>query len=245
MQSNVKGFWPYGFSVIVKFGGSLMADLDTCRAILFELEQLRRRGHQFLVVPGGGLPDKAIEAVDSSHPLADFTAHHACALAQDQTGYMLADPAFSSGLVTCSTLGECRTALSLDKIPVLLPSRILFAVDPVEWSWEVTSDSVAAWVAWLTDTPRLAILTDVDGVYRNASINEASSLISEIDANDLAELGHTSVDACAAHFIARRGLSGVVLNGAHPSRLRDWIEGRHFLGTRIMRTAQGGTFHTN
>ncbi|MEZ2127908.1 aspartate kinase [Sinorhizobium sp. CB9] len=233
MQSAIRGFTPYGISVVVKFGGSLMRNLEACRAALAELEELGRSGHRILIVPGGGIPDKAIEAVDATHPLAPFTAHHACALAQDQTAYMLSDPALSSNLVACSTLGECRLRLREGKLPVLLPSKILFALDPVEWSWDITSDAIAAWIAWLTDTPKLAILTDVDGVYRNAATDDPTALITEIRSDELARLGHTSIDACAAHFMSQRGISGVVLNGTHPYRLRDWLEERRVTGTRI------------
>ncbi|RWI07355.1 aspartate kinase [Mesorhizobium sp.] len=233
MQTALKGFPPYGISAVVKFGGSLMRNLETCRTVLAGLEQIRSSGHRILIVPGGGIPDKAIEAVNAVHPLAEFAAHHACALAQDQTGYMIADPAFSSNLAACSTLGECRLLIKKGKIPVLLPSRILFALDPVEWSWDITSDAIAAWVAWLTNTDKLAILTDVDGVYRNGRTDEPAALISEIASDELARLGHTSIDACAAHFMAERGLSGAVLNGAFPQRLGDWLEGREVTGTLI------------
>ncbi|MDK1494260.1 nucleoside-diphosphate kinase [Sinorhizobium sp. 7-81] len=240
MQPASNGFPPYGFSAVVKFGGSLMRDLETCRTVLADLEQIRTSGHRIMIVPGGGIPDKAIEAVDSSYPLDAFTAHHACALAQDQTGYMIADPAFSSNLVPCSTLGECRLVMEQGRIPVLLPSRILFALDPVEWSWDITSDAIAAWIAWLTSTNKLAVLTDVDGVYRNGRSDDPSALIPEIAPDELARLGHTSIDACAAQFMARRGLSGVVLNGAFPQRLRDWLEGREVTGTLIRQALDSG-----
>jgi len=233
MIRNIEGFPAYGFSTIVKVGGSLMRDLQACRETLAELERLANRGHRMLIVPGGGLPDKAIESVDATHPLAPFTAHHACALAQDQTGYMLADPALSTGLVSCSGLGDCRQAASEGRIPVLLPSRILFAMDPVAWSWNITSDAIAAWIAWVTDTPSLAILTDVDGVYRDARTDDPTALIAEIEAEDLVALGHTSIDACAALFMARKRISGVVVNGAHPHRLGEWLQGRPVRATRI------------
>ncbi|MEX2745619.1 aspartate kinase [Rhizobium mongolense] len=233
MEASIKGFPPYGFSIVVKFGGSLMRDLATCKATLGELERLSERGHRILVVPGGGIPDKAIESVDATHPLAPFTAHHACALAQDQTGYLLADPAFSSKLLACSTLGECRNVAGEGKIPVLLPSRVLFTMGPLEWSWSITSDAVAAWVAWVTGTPQLAILTNVDGVYRDAAISEPAAFIEEITAHELSKLGHTSIDGCAADFMARKGISGVVVNGLHPYRLGDWLEGRPVKATSV------------
>ncbi|WP_107676190.1 aspartate kinase [Agrobacterium sp. LAD9] len=233
MQDVLRGFPSYGFSVVVKFGGSLMRDPVICKAALAEIERVTDQGHRILIVPGGGIPDKAIEAIDASHPLESFTAHHACALAQDQTGYLLADRAFSSKLVASSALGECRTLAKNGKVPVLLPSRALFTMDPVEWSWDITSDAVAAWIAWITSTPYLAILTDVDGVYRGAATKDPAALIEQIDAHDLAELGHTSIDACAANFMAKRGVPGVVINGAYPQRLTAWLERKRVTATTI------------
>lgn len=240
LHEDITGFPSYGITLVVKVGGSLMRDLGGCRTALSELEKLVDLGHRILIVPGGGLPDKAIEVVDAASPIAPFTAHHACALAQDQTGYLLADPAFSSRLVACSALGDCRRATGEGRIPVLLPSRILFAMDPVEWSWKITSDAIAAWVAWVTHTPRLAILTDVDGVFRNAQTDNPSALISDISADDLLALGHTSIDACAAAFMARRGISGVVMNGAHAGRLRAWLDGRPVRATNITASGPAG-----
>ncbi|MEH7876388.1 aspartate kinase [Rhizobium laguerreae] len=233
MQNNLRGFCPYGFSIIVKFGGSLMRDIATCKKAIAQLEELASKGHRILIVPGGGIPDKAIEAIDAKHPLEPFTAHHACALAQDQTGYLLADRAFSTKLVACSAFSECKALVQQGMIPVLLPSRVLFTMDPVEWSWEITSDAVAAWIAWVTLTPRLVILTDVDGVYRGAATEDQSALIEIITAQDLADLGHTSIDVCAASFMAQRGISGVVVNGAHPERLAGWLEGKRVRATTI------------
>lgn len=233
MDGLIKGFPPYGFSIVVKFGGSIMRDLAVCKLALAELERLAGDGHRILLVPGGGIPDKAIETIDAAEPLDSFTAHHACALAQDQTGYLLADTAFSSKLVPSASLGECRNLARVGKIPVLLPSRLLFAADPVEWSWDVTSDAVAAWVAWLTGAPRLVILTDVDGVYRGGATEDPAALIEQIAAQDLLLLGHTSIDARAVQFMAQKRLPGVVINARHSSRLSDWLEGRRVKATNI------------
>ncbi|WP_027681666.1 aspartate kinase [Rhizobium leguminosarum] len=233
MRNKLRGFPSYGFSIVVKFGGSLMRDISACQRAIAQLEQLATEGHRILIVPGGGIPDKAIEALDAAHPLEAFTAHHACALAQDQTGYLLADRAFSTKLVASSAFSECKALIQEGMIPVLLPSRVLFTMDPVEWSWEITSDAIAAWIAWVTWTPRLVILTDVDGVYRGAATEDPTALIEVIEAQALANLGHTSIDACAANFMAQRGIPGVVVNGAYPERLAGWLEGKRVRATTI------------
>ncbi|WP_208245875.1 aspartate kinase (plasmid) [Rhizobium sp. T1470] len=233
MDGAINGFPPYGFSAVVKFGGSIMRDLAVCKHAVAELERLADHGHKILVVPGGGIPDKAIEAVDVAASLTPSTAHHACALAQDQTGYMLADPAFSSKLVPSASLGECRALAKEAKVPVLLPSRLLFAADPVEWTWHITSDAVAAWIAWLTSTPRLVIWTNVDGVYRGGAVDDPAALVEQITARELVRFGHTSIDACAVDFMAQKHLPGAVINARYPARLADWLAGTPVRATDI------------
>ncbi|PCI04071.1 MAG: aspartate kinase [Hyphomicrobiales bacterium] len=229
-----EGFPDFGFSTVIKFGGSLMRNPAACRSTIVAIETIAASGHNVLIVPGGGIPDKAIEAINVDNPLSPFTAHHACALAQDQTGYLLSDPEFSSNLVPCASLGDCKTALQKGSVPVLLPSRILFAIDPVAWSWDITSDAVAAWFAWLVGARSLAVLTDVDGIYADGDINNPEKRIVRVSARDLVGLGHTSIDVCAVAFMAGKGITGAVLNGHHPDRLIDWMEGRATIATDIV-----------
>lgn len=234
MLDAIQGFPPYRIDVVVKIGGSMMKQPKRCRALIEVIEDLAKEGFHLLLVPGGGLPDKAIESVDATYPLAPFTAHHACALAQDQTGYMLADPAFSKLLRPCATLGACRSAIAEGAVPILLPSQILFDLDPVSWSWDVTSDAVAAWLTWLVGATRLVIVTDVDGVFLHGLVDRPEKRIARIAASDLAALGHTSIDACAAAFVEKKGLSAAVLNGAHPTRLANYLRGEPTISTEVL-----------
>lgn len=241
MRPYLPGFVRPGLGCVVKIGGSLTRDLDEASRLVAALVALAESGHRLLVVPGGGRPDKAIEAIDRERPLAPDTAHRACALAQDQTGLILADPAIAPGTKACATVGRCLAALAEGTLPILLPSRLIFTAEPVEPSWDVTSDAVGAWVAWLLGAERYAVLTDVDGVYSAGHIGDPEHLLPEIAAGELAAMGHTSVDACAAAFIAARGIEAAVLNGRHPERVVDWIERRPCRGTLIRPARQAGS----
>lgn len=233
MQTKIDGFNNYRVDAILKFGGSLTRDLSVARALIDAIIQCRAQGWRVIVVPGGGRTDKTIEALDREQPLAPDTAHRACALAQDQTGLILCDPGFSDQLVPCDTITGCIAALDAGKVAVLLPSRIILDLDPVEKTWDITSDAVAAWVAWLVHASRLSILTDVDGIYADGHVGEANHLIRRIGYQGLLAMGHTSIDKCAAAFIARHGIEGSVLNGAFPDRLGEWLNDRQVCGTCI------------
>ncbi len=237
MSAKIQGFTHYRIDAILKFGGSLTRDLTVCRALIHAVVDLVTTGKRVIVVPGGGRTDKTLEELDRQQPLAPDTAHRACALAQDQTGLILADPAFSTEVVACETLGKCMRALRERCVPVLLPSRLLFDLDPVEKTWDVTSDAVAAWVAWLVGAPRVAILTDVDGIYRGGRVGSERDLIAEIDYDALQSMGHTSIDKSAVAFIAAQKIEAVVLNGAHPERLKAWMCHRPTRATKIVAAA--------
>ncbi|MGF6227984.1 aspartokinase-like uncharacterized kinase [Inquilinus ginsengisoli] len=233
MRPSTPGFVHPDIGCVIKIGGSLTRDLTDASRLVGALAGLARKGLRILVVPGGGRPDKEIEAIDRERPLAPLTAHRACALAQDQTGLILADPGLASGTVACATVGGCLAALAERTLPILLPSDLIFTADPVEPSWDVTSDAIGAWVAWLLRADRYAVVTDVDGVYSAGGVGDPEHLMTEIAAEDLAVMGHTSVDACAAAFIAANALEAAVLNGRHPDRVVDWIERRPCRGTVI------------
>ncbi|MCJ9669031.1 MULTISPECIES: aspartate kinase [unclassified Neorhizobium] len=233
MRSQIEGFTVYGIDAVIKFGGSLTRDLVATKLLIEGIAACAQLGHRLIVIPGGGRPDKAIEEIDREQPLAPETAHRATAMAQDQTGLILCDRGFSGKLQPCETLRECRIALDAGRVPVLLPARLLMDLDPVAMTWDVTSDAVAAWFAWLVDATRIAILTDVDGVYRAGCIGVESDLIRNIAPTDLLEMGHTSVDRCAAAWISDKDLEAAVINGRHPERLRHWLGGETFVGTHI------------
>ena len=79
----------------------------------------------------------------------------------------------------------------------------------------------------------VVVLTDVDGIYRDGDIDNPESLIDEIAAASLADLGHGAVDACFAAFTARKCIDAWVLHGRHPERLVAVFEGETPTGTFV------------
>jgi aspartokinase-like uncharacterized kinase len=232
--SGLRGFTQYNFDVVIKVGGSLLADLGRLESTMREIDRLRSEGLRPLIVPGGGPTDNEIERIYALRPFGMETAHRACALAQDQTGLMLCGASLAESLEPCDTLDAAIDATLAGRSPVILPSALLLAAGPIERTWDVTSDSVAGWFAWLTNTPRLAILTNVDGVYRPGHVGEPASLLQSVRAADLAAMGHTAVDVCLPGWIAAGRVGEcAVINGWHSERLRQWINGEAMIGTII------------
>ncbi|NER48175.1 MAG: aspartate kinase [Symploca sp. SIO1A3] len=230
----LKGFVDYNVDATVKFGGSLLADEQACRNTVRALQSAAQQGKRLLVIPGGGPTDNTIEELDARTPFVPDTHHRACARAQDQTGLMISDPCFSNGLRAIETLEEMRHTLDEGIIPVLLPSRLIFDIDPFERTWEITSDAMAVWFAWLVRCNLTLILTNVDGVYRDGKVDSEAHFLPEVTASELAQMGHTAVDACTPAFLVEHGLDCWILNGKYPDRITQLlVDGIKPVGTFV------------
>lgn len=104
-----------------------------------------------LIVPGGGPFADAVRAVDAEHAIGDDAAHWAAILAMDQYAHVLAALIPGSRLVAAPPSGG-------PGLPILAPYRWLRAADPLPHSWDVTSDSIAAWVATAVGARRLLLV---------------------------------------------------------------------------------------
>jgi aspartokinase-like uncharacterized kinase len=218
---------------IVKIGGSLAADATVLRDLCIELSKAGER-FKLAVVPGGGEFADVVRAVDSRFGLRAVVAHRMAVMGMDQYGLLLAEliprcrVAFSVGVVECLS-GSGRVA-------VLLPSRLVFRARSLESSWNVTSDSIAAYVAGRLDAGKLVLVTDVDGVFTvDPKVDGGAELIREVSASGLLELSsRTSVDRFLPKVLLKFGLMCFVVNGRFPERVSKVLASEETVCTRIV-----------
>ena len=141
--------------VVIKVGGALLAHpvhIDAVLAVLDEAAGASR----LLIVPGGGPFADAVRDVDRRFALPDDAAHWMAILAMDQYTHLLASRLSGATLAWNPT--DIAAALERRRLPVLAPSRWLRDADPLPHSWDVTSDSIAAWVAGAVGATRLVLV---------------------------------------------------------------------------------------
>jgi aspartokinase-like uncharacterized kinase len=228
------GFVDYNIDAVVKFGGSLLDDKVNCKKAICSLATAQQKGYRILVIPGGGPTDNTIERLDKIYHFESNTHHKACARAQDQTGIMICDKFFSNSLVPCENLEDVDKALNEKKVAVLLPSKIIFDMNPFEKIWDITSDAMAAWFAWVTNAKKFIVFKSVDGVFANNNLDNPTNLIREILAKDLIKMGSNAVDACVAPFLLQKKMNGYIINGAGNEALASILDEGDFYGTIVI-----------
>jgi probable H4MPT-linked C1 transfer pathway protein len=140
---------------VVKLGGGVLAHPEHFAIALRSIENVAR-AETLVIVPGGGPFADAVRHADEQFRLEHSTAHWMAVLAMDQHAHLIA-ARLSRGMIV-STAAEAAAAIDAGSIPVLAPYRWLRDADPLPHSWEVTSDSIAAWVAGALGAARLVLV---------------------------------------------------------------------------------------
>ena len=99
-----------------------------------------------VIVPGGGPFADEVRDAQKRMGFSDRAAHAMAILAMEQFGHVILDR--DERLVPARSLRDMDLALAERKIPVWLPSSLAISATDIAESWDVTSDALAAWLAW-------------------------------------------------------------------------------------------------
>jgi dihydroneopterin aldolase len=126
---------------VVKVGGSF-ARYPRLPLLISALEQGAGRT---VIVPGGGPFADCVRREQGRLRFDDQAAHHMALLAMAEFGYALAS--LSEALVPTASIAALHSALAGGAVPVWLPLDLLDGRVDVPERWDMTSDSLAAWLA--------------------------------------------------------------------------------------------------
>lgn len=160
---------------IIKVGGSLLDWPDLPDRLLRFLGQRREAdpGFRPVLFCGGGPFADALRRLDRTHRLGDYAAHRLAIQAMDLASTVLL--CIVPGAVGVDRLEALHDKREPDDIPLLVPSLVLDELDsqekcPLPATWDVTSDTLAAWVAGRLQAQSLVLLKSAslpDGATRD------------------------------------------------------------------------------
>jgi len=211
---------------VFKIGGSLGRDgalTGVCRT-LGDLAGKR----PLLVVPGGGVFADAVRDCARRFPLGDEAAHFMAILGMDQYGLLLAD--MIPGALSTDSLEEARAIAHEGRAPVFLPGALLRRIDPLPHSWDVTSDSIAVWIAGRLGAPLCALVKDRD-VFDGPGGVEKTPPLPEMTLAELAACG--GADPYLRNALEGSGIECWLVNGRHPERLAELAATGRTYGLRL------------
>jgi 5-(aminomethyl)-3-furanmethanol phosphate kinase len=137
---------------VVKLGGShalspLLGDW---------LGAIARARGRVVVVPGGGPFADAVRGAQPAMGFDDDAAHDMALMAMAQYGLALTNVA--DGFVYADTIDAVHAAVARREIPVWSPWPMLRGHPDIPRSWDVTSDSLAVWLATALDVRRVVLI---------------------------------------------------------------------------------------
>jgi 5-(aminomethyl)-3-furanmethanol phosphate kinase len=197
---------------VVKLGGSL-AFSDALAPWLAALAECAGR---VVVVPGGGPFAAAVRAAQPRMGFDDRAAHHMALTAMEQYGRALVG--LGNGLVLAGSPAAIERAVRDGRVPVWAPTRMALCAKDVPSSWDITSDSLAAWLAGKLGAARIVLVKHAD-------------MPTAVQANDLAARG--IVDALFARFLAVAGAEAFVAGPHDHAAATRAIRAGETPGTRI------------
>ena len=214
---------------VLKVGGSLGRG-DDLPALCAEIRRLGKK-FSLVVVPGGGAFADLVRKEYRRFRLNETAAHSMALLAMDQYGFLLHH--LIEGSLMESEPGNIALTARPGRVAVLSPSASVLRDSRLPHSWQVTSDSVAAWVAGQVGCGKLILIKDVDGLLSpGKSENSVPAVIEEMTLKQLA--GHDGgVDRYFARVLGERLPETWVLNGLRPERLGELLQTGRTVGTKI------------
>lgn len=193
---------PQKEALVIKFGGSLYNRVPTLA------EALRSSPRPLLIIPGGG---RFADAVRESN-LPDEDAHWEAVAAMETFGRYLGG--FGFGMTDKLSVPA--------KTSIFLPSHAMRSCDPLPHSWDVTSDTIAAWVAGELGLD-LLILKSVDGIRTGGVLSKQISRPLETDV----------VDPLFIPYVLQNRIRTTIINGTIPERVTRFLYGQQVPCTRI------------
>jgi len=170
--------------IIIKLGGSLSRS-DTLVNCLNAVEK-NYQGRAVVIVPGGGAFADQVRLAQQHWQFDNTTAHHMALLAMQQMALMF--KGLKPDFAIADTVAAIHNQLNRKKTVIWSPDIIELDNAGIEASWDITSDSLAAWLAKTLSATELILI-------------KSAAIDADLSMHQLAE--QNIVDKAFCNFVAQ------------------------------------------
>ena len=144
--------------IVIKLGGSLIASgkLQQC------LDKIERcyQDKAVVIVPGGGVFADQVRRAQQQWHFDDRTAHLMAILAMQQMALLL--NGIKPHFLIAASIGELGKAVSQQGVTIWSPDIVELDKAGIPSSWDITSDSLSAWIAKTLGADELILIKSVN-----------------------------------------------------------------------------------
>jgi aspartokinase-like uncharacterized kinase len=203
-----------GKLVVLKLSGHLINYKEVIKETLRELRSLTNIA-KFVVIPGGSVFADFVRELQGRVGFNDDVAHWLAIKAMEMYGTYILSLDGSGLFVETYNLLETYNALDNGKIPILMPYKIVRTVNELPHSWDVTSDSIAVYIASLLKANTVILAKPLDSI-----LDVRSNLIKRMTITELHKLSKDIIDPYTPELLYRVKTPLIIYNMLKPHLLR-------------------------
>ena len=157
---------------VIKLGGSLLSSgsLKDWLSIITEFD-----AGKLVIVPGGGVFAEQVRIAQKKWRFDDENAHQMALLAMEQYAYLL--KSYAPVLHFSDSIEGIQRAVNLNQIPVWLPCKMINQYQELTPNWDLTSDSLALWLAGQLDAEHTLLVKSVSADDMNSRQLSALNMV--------------------------------------------------------------------
>jgi aspartokinase-like uncharacterized kinase len=230
---------------LFKSGGKILENEAYLENSISQLNSLYNNNNldKIIIIPGGGTLANFVRNLDEKMVLGDEKSHWMAIHAMNFNGKKLA-----------SCYDHIETIEKIDAIKkkrrvfaIFLPYQYLKSKDILPHNWQVTSDSIALYIAHELNFDRVYLIKDVNGIIRkdNSCIQEISTLelkdlktkdqLLKMDDDILTKKNSIPIDEYLPVLIDEYKIACIILNGAESATItRFFLKNNDIISTQII-----------
>jgi len=211
-------------SIIVKIGGKILENKENLESTIAQFKHICENNivQKIIIIPGGGTYANFVRRIDEKISIGDELSHWMAIFAMNCNGIELSQK--YNDIKYFDNIRELKK--SNERIVIFLPYDFINQRDELLHTWDVTSDSIALYIAQHLGFKACFLIKDIDGIIsstneilRELTTSEYNNLkntnkILTIDTNQEEIKDSQPIDSYVINLINKYNVYCIILNGS-------------------------------